>query len=400
MLVLAYLEARAEGDTDAAAEVRSFAEDPEIGRMLDLEDSESACRVAREPGRTPPKRRSKRDATRWMRRGSPECPTTRRTSVISNDELLARRSKQREDATEPLVGDFVLFPDPEAQDGVRRERIAHDWGEDLGVQTAPGGSIYLGDGYASFSGTLNPTIPTKSLRDTGEVRPGRFWFFSGDHARADNGIDVEAPCRVYRYEPQSQLHPTDKNRGTMNRPKTHTKARRMEVGQIERVGSSADGHVRYDYEDLGDEPVYLGAESVSATEYRLTEAEAENMLSGDATTPHQSAEDDVGEVAVEAKTINIGPEGIAFYKAMHHAAHEHDGEVETRLVRIRHQDDTCEWEARCVEACIPGTAEIVCASEIGPLDALHQLKASLALLGPPCRPYVTNIERFAFALDN
>ncbi len=121
--------------------------------------------------------------------------------MISNDELLERRSRQREEANRPSVGDFVIFPDPSAPKGVREERIAHDWGEDMGVQTAPSGSIYLGDGYASFSGGLSPgLVPTEALVATGEVRQGRFWFFSGDYARADNGVDVEAPCRVYRYD--------------------------------------------------------------------------------------------------------------------------------------------------------------------------------------------------------
>ncbi|WP_166398808.1 hypothetical protein [Rubrobacter marinus] len=34
--------------------------------------------------------------------------------MISNDELLARRSKQRGQADRPSVGDFVIFPDPSA----------------------------------------------------------------------------------------------------------------------------------------------------------------------------------------------------------------------------------------------------------------------------------------------
>ncbi len=71
------------------------------------------------------------------------------------------------------------------------------------MQTAPAklGSIYLGDGYASFSGGLSPAIiPAEALIDTGEVRQGRFWFFSRNQRRAHNGFDVEAPCRVYRYD--------------------------------------------------------------------------------------------------------------------------------------------------------------------------------------------------------
>lgn len=124
--------------------------------------------------------------------------------MISNDELLARRIRQREEADGPSVGAFVPFPDPSAPGGFREERIAEDWGEDVGgVQTAPEkwGRFYLGEGYANFSGGLGPAlIPTEALADTGGVRQGRFWFFSRDQWRAHNGVDVEAPCRVYLYD--------------------------------------------------------------------------------------------------------------------------------------------------------------------------------------------------------
>lgn len=123
-------------------------------------------------------------------------------SKVSNDKLLEKRSRQRQEATGPLVGDFVLFPDPKAEGVTREERISHDWGEDIGVQTSRGGSFHLGDGFTSFSGSLNPVVPLEKLIDTGEVRQGRFWFFSGNWPRANNGVDVEAPCRVYRYAPE------------------------------------------------------------------------------------------------------------------------------------------------------------------------------------------------------
>lgn len=103
------------------------------------------------------------------------------------------------------------------------------------------------------------------------------------------------------------------------------------------------------------------------------------------------------------ETIGIGPEGTAF-PGRPTTSDKHDNEAETRLVRVRYTDDHCEWEARCVEPCIPSeaTAEVVCISAVGPLDALHQLRASLAMLGLPAklRPYVTNIERVALALDD
>ena len=118
--------------------------------------------------------------------------------MISNDEMLENRSSQREEAEKPLVGDFVIFTNLSTPEHEHAERISHDWDE-YGVQTSPGGSFYLGDGFASFSGTLNPTIPTGELEPTGETRQGSFWFFSGDYHAAGNSVHIEAPCRVYKY---------------------------------------------------------------------------------------------------------------------------------------------------------------------------------------------------------
>ncbi|MHB8618421.1 MAG: hypothetical protein ACYDAG_02440 [Chloroflexota bacterium] len=91
----------------------------------------------------------------------------------------------------PRVGDYVIMPDG------GKERFSHDWGDDDGLQTARGGSFYLGDGYASFSGTLNPIIKRNRLIDTGAREDARFWFFHHDHHIGHNGVDVEAPVRVF-----------------------------------------------------------------------------------------------------------------------------------------------------------------------------------------------------------
>lgn len=49
MLVLAYLKAQAEGDPAGAQEIREHADDdPELGRMLDLENDEAARRAAQD----------------------------------------------------------------------------------------------------------------------------------------------------------------------------------------------------------------------------------------------------------------------------------------------------------------------------------------------------------------
>lgn len=111
--------------------------------------------------------------------------------MVTNEELLARRIAMRDEEDGPRVGDYVIFPDGTTN------RFSYDWGES--VQTSPGGSWYLGDGYTSFSGALDPPVPKESLKDTGESQVGRFWFFDGNYARAGGGVNVEVPCRVYRY---------------------------------------------------------------------------------------------------------------------------------------------------------------------------------------------------------
>lgn len=118
-----------------------------------------------------------------------------------NRAILAARVTARLESEGPQSGDYIIYPDtPERTGEYERqiERISHDWGD--GVQTSPGGSWYLGAGFASFSGSLNSTIPKSGLTDTGEVRAGRFWFFDHDYRRAHAGVEVEAPCRVYRYD--------------------------------------------------------------------------------------------------------------------------------------------------------------------------------------------------------
>ena len=100
------------------------------------------------------------------------------TAPTDNDEILAARIALREQGFEtgPQVGDFIVMPD-----GTER-RVAHDWGKDIGLQPTSGGpdrSFYLGDGYASFSGSLDPIISHADLVDTGRTRPAGSGSFPG-----------------------------------------------------------------------------------------------------------------------------------------------------------------------------------------------------------------------------
>jgi hypothetical protein len=106
--------------------------------------------------------------------------------------ILADRGRQLDAVAGPRCGDFVRFADG------RLERVSHVWDwEPEGVQTSEGGSWYLGGGYCSFSGGLNPSIPLGELTLTDERRLGSCWFFHHDWAEADNSVGVELPFRVY-----------------------------------------------------------------------------------------------------------------------------------------------------------------------------------------------------------
>jgi hypothetical protein len=82
-------------------------------------------------------------------------------------------------------------------------RFTHDWGDS--IQTTVGAkhpchgdaSFYLSDGYASFSGSLDPAINKARLRDTGEMLEGSFWFFHHNFAGAGRGVYFRIPCRVF-----------------------------------------------------------------------------------------------------------------------------------------------------------------------------------------------------------
>jgi flavin-dependent dehydrogenase len=117
-----------------------------------------------------------------------------------DSEILARRAGLVASRIEPQSGDWVIFAD-----GVER-RVSHvwDWPADsdgprvYSIQTSDGGSWYLGDGYASFSGGLHPGVSGDTFSDTGTTRPGGVWIFHHDYHTAHNGVDVEIDFRVWR----------------------------------------------------------------------------------------------------------------------------------------------------------------------------------------------------------
>ena len=103
--------------------------------------------------------------------------------------IFSERFHAYQDIHGPRVGDFVRFADG------RLERISHIWND--GVQTSESGSFYLGKGYCSFSGSLNPLIPSAELEYRADHKRGPVWFFHHDHWRASNGVHASMDFRVY-----------------------------------------------------------------------------------------------------------------------------------------------------------------------------------------------------------
>ena len=118
------------------------------------------------------------------------CFDPRPTFDERDTEILQAREAAYNARQGPRVGDFIR-----RQDG-QLARFSHDWGD--GLQSSAGGSFYLGNGYGSFSGSLDPMIPQDRIQPTGELLLGWFWFFHHDFAGAGRGVNCEMLCRVYR----------------------------------------------------------------------------------------------------------------------------------------------------------------------------------------------------------
>jgi hypothetical protein len=120
----------------------------------------------------------------------------RPTFDARDGEILCKRAQAFIELEGPQVGDFVDFAD-----GVTR-RISYVWKLDDKVECQTtelsGGSYYLGEGYASFSGGLLPSVDAATFTLSFEQRAGRFWFFHHGFAGAHQGVECSANCRVWK----------------------------------------------------------------------------------------------------------------------------------------------------------------------------------------------------------
>lgn len=116
-----------------------------------------------------------------------------------NLEILRDRALKYLSNEAPQVGDYVELPNGE------QRRFTYAWPSGIQITSTPGGgSFYLGSGGASYSGSLEPSLPIEHLKNTGNRKVARFWFFSHNEACAHNGIDVYMPVRIWKFEPDAR----------------------------------------------------------------------------------------------------------------------------------------------------------------------------------------------------
>jgi len=114
----------------------------------------------------------------------------------TNKEILKERIEKFNKRSGPRVGDYVYIPSTDDRIPAYT-RITHDWGDKMQTGGNAGSSYYLGSGFLSYSGGLDPGIDTEDLIQTNEVKNGSIWFFDKDISGAGRGVSFNLPMRVF-----------------------------------------------------------------------------------------------------------------------------------------------------------------------------------------------------------
>ena len=106
-----------------------------------------------------------------------------------------RAAQFTEPTDKPRQGEILIFP------GLGQRRIAHVWPTTVQYTPSQNGSFYLGDGFMSYSGSLELGISRRRLERTSDTQQAGCWFFHHDHMCAHNGVHTTIPVRVWRVKP-------------------------------------------------------------------------------------------------------------------------------------------------------------------------------------------------------
>lgn len=107
----------------------------------------------------------------------------------SNEEILTERCNAYNEIIGPRVGDYLKLPY-----GIYT-RFTYDWGDK--IQTGGGNGFYLGNGYISYSGSLDSGVKKSDIKQILEIKIGSVWFFNNDVKVAHNGHDTKMMFRVF-----------------------------------------------------------------------------------------------------------------------------------------------------------------------------------------------------------
>lgn len=106
-------------------------------------------------------------------------------------DILKQRVEAFDKHIGPRVGDYLELPYG------MFTRFTHAW--DDGIQIGGGsGSYYLGNGYISYSGGLDPSIEYSAILPTDKKKDGTIWFFHAGSAGGGRGVYSNISFRVFK----------------------------------------------------------------------------------------------------------------------------------------------------------------------------------------------------------
>lgn len=115
--------------------------------------------------------------------------------------ILSERQRARHNHPGVIQGDYIRRADgllTRVTDASFENAQTLGYGDNGFTATGDGGSFSLGaSGHMSYSGSLSSGVPLSHLRDTGERRKARAWFFHHGQSGAHRGVDCEVFVRVW-----------------------------------------------------------------------------------------------------------------------------------------------------------------------------------------------------------
>ena len=120
-------------------------------------------------------------------------------NALKDLQIIKSREQEYNKIKGLRIGDFIHLPDN------TYTQITHIWNQDGQVQTGNNGSMHLGSGYISRSGSLDSGLNAKDLILTEETKQGTIWIFHKGFSGANRGVNYKINFRVYKTKPGADL---------------------------------------------------------------------------------------------------------------------------------------------------------------------------------------------------